>query len=713
MPSMFAPLKKELSAYLTKEQINSIHQAYLFASEAHKSQYRRSGEPYIIHPIAVAIILAKMRMDTASIMASLLHDVIEDTSIDEKMLEDKFGSEILKLVDGVTKLINIKFGSREEAQAENFRKMILAMTDDIRVILIRLADRLHNARTLQHHDPIKRRLIARETLEIYVPIANRLGMNSMLIELEDLGFSKLHPMYYRVLQDELKKARGNRKEIIGLIETSLNEAFKNSKISNFKLHGREKRLYSIYKKMRDKKLKFSEIIDVYGFRIVVDSVGDCYRALGVVHNLYKPVPAKFKDYIAIPKINGYQSLHTILFGPYGLTIEIQIRTEEMDKVAESGVAAHWLYKSDVSISDRAQLRAREWIKELLELQKTAGNSLEFIEHVRTDLFPDEVYVFTPGGDIMELPSGATPIDFAYSVHSDIGDKCVAAKIDRRLVPLSYRLRNGQTIEIITADGSHPSPSWLNFVITGKARSKIHHSLKHQKRSESIELGKILLDKALTIHEKQLNDIPKTNIRKELKRLNLEMLDDLFEEIGLGKQMAQIVANRLVHTGKPQVITSTKKEEPLHIKGTEGLVVNFANCCRPIPNDPIGGVLTAGNGLVIHHASCNNLMEFRNQPDRLIVVDWSEKVLGEFEVELKIEIINKRGILASIALAVTNADANISNVNMEYGNSCCNLVNLIVVVKNKDHLDKVVRSIRHLKEVISISRKCNSTSSVLL
>jgi guanosine-3',5'-bis(diphosphate) 3'-pyrophosphohydrolase len=706
--SIFAPLRKELSTYLSREQIDLVYQAYLFSNKAHKEQCRSSGEPYIIHPIAVALILAKMRLDVASIMSAILHDVLEDTDISEEVLTNKFGEEVVKLVDGVTKLDQIHFGSRAEAQAESFRKMILAMVDDIRVILIRLADRLHNARTLHYLDPEKRRRIARETLEIYAPIANRLGMNTFRLEFEELGFAKLCPVRFRILQEAVRQARGNRREVINLIETSLQNALHSVKIANFKLYGREKHLYSIYRKMRSKRLRFSEIMDVYGFRIVVDTVEDCYRALGVVHNVYKPLPTKFKDYIAIPKINGYQSLHTVLFGPYGLPVEIQIRTEDMDKMAENGIAAHWLYKSEATLADRAQLRAREWIKGLLELQRTAGNSLEFIENVRTDLFPDGVYVFTPNGDILELPNGATSVDFAYSVHSDIGDHCVAVKIDRRLSPLSTRLESGQTVEIITAVSACPNPDWLDFVVTGKARSRIHHFLKHQKRSESIELGKRLLERALHAKHKELKDIPKADIRKILSRSGLETLDELFEAIGLGNQMAQIVANRLTRVGMPQVIESDQEElEPLRIRGTEGLVVNFASCCRPVPGDPIEGVMTTEHGIVVHHTDCKNLIDLRKQPDRCILVRWSEEVLGEFDVELEVEVINQRGILASVALAVTNADANIINVNVVEQSGSCNLIDLIITVKDRGHLERVIRSIQHLKDVMKVTRNYNN------
>jgi GTP diphosphokinase / guanosine-3',5'-bis(diphosphate) 3'-diphosphatase len=711
MAALFALLKKELKTYLSQEQINTIYKAYLFAAKAHTKQSRSSGVLYITHPMAVATILAKMRMDPASIMAAILHDVIEDTELDKNTLIEKFGEEIVKLVDGVTKLTHIKFETQAKAQAENFRKMILAMTHDIRVILIRLADRLHNMRTLQYLTPERRHRIAKETLEIYAPIAARLGMYTFKTELEELAFERLHPYRHKILYKAIKQARGHRKEIIAMFSEALKESLQKAKIHVIKISGREKELYSVYRKMEQKNVKFSEIMDVYGFRIVVEKVEDCYHTLGIVHNLYKPVPGKFKDYIAIPKNNGYQSLHTILFGPYGLPIEIQIRTDDMDKMAEYGIAAHWLYKSDINIADKAQVRAQAWIKDLLELQKVAGDSLDFIENVRLDLFPDAVYVFAPKGDIFELPRGATVIDFAYNVHSDIGNRCIAAKINRVLVPLSTRLHNGQTIEIITSEETHPNPDWLDFAITAKARSRIHHYLKNQKRSEAIALGHQLLSRSLHSQHMVAKDIPMQNIKNTLKNLKLRTLDDLYEAIGLGNQMAHLVAKRFQDGEQPHILetatTTQKTTEPLQIKGSEGLMLNFAKCCYPVPGDPIQGLLTTGHGIVVHHANCKNLIEFRKKPDRCIPLHWEENIKGKFEVALEIEAIQQHDILASIALALTDVNTTINNIHMTEQESQCCRIDVIIVVNDREHLNQILRTLQRLKHVTKVTRVQNT------
>lgn len=584
----FAPLRKKLEAYLEPTQIETIYRAYLLAEKAHQPQVRNTGEPYITHPVAVACVLADMHMDPESIMAGLLHDVLEDTEVDKQTLEKQFGMQVAELVDGVSKLTQITFESRAEAQAENFRKMVLAMAKDLRVIVVKLADRLHNMRTLDALRIDKRKRIALETLEIYAPIANRLGMHNFRIEYEDLGFSALYPMRYRVLQEVVTKARGNRREILSVIEKSLRAALDNANIAVIKLWGREKHLYSIYKKMRNKRIPFSEIMDVYAFRIITDSVDQCYRVLGAVHNLYKPVPERFKDYIAIPKANGYQSLHTTLFGPYGVPIEIQIRTEAMNVMAESGIASHWLYKTDENAEEgtenKAHIKAQQWLTKLLEMQQSTGNSLEFIENVKIDLFPDEVYVFTPKGNILELPNGACVVDFAYAIHTDIGDTCVAAKIDRRLAPLSTQLSNGQTVEIITANTARPNPAWLNFVITGKARSAIKHYLKHQRQAESIALGRRLLDRALGTLGLTLAQIPGENIQAVLHESNYASFEELLVATGLGNLSPLIVARRLAFVVKAEIEQEEKEKKdatialsqaPLLIKGSEGMVIRSA------------------------------------------------------------------------------------------------------------------------------------------
>lgn len=705
----FADLCEELKYYLDAAQIAEIEKAYLLAHDAHSHQTRSSGEPYITHPIAVAKILAQMRMDKQTIIAAILHDVIEDTSVSKETLIHSFGTEVADLVDGVSKLTQIQFETKAEAQAANFRKMMMAMARDIRVMVIKLADRLHNMRTLEHLSPEKKFRIAKETLEIYAPIANRLGMRVFRDEFYDIGFQCFYPVRYKVLKESVRNARGNRKEIINKIEAVIDGGLRSAGIEEFTLWGREKNLYSIYKKMRGKHLRLSEVMDVYGFRIIVKTVDQCYRVLGAVHGLYKPVPERFKDYIAIPKSNGYQALHTTLFGPYGLPVEIQIRTDEMDKMAENGIAAHWLYKSaDDSVVNQAHLKAREWIKGVLEIQQSTGNSLEFIENVKIDLFPDEVYVFTPQGDIFELPHGATAVDFAYAIHSDVGNSCIAVKIDRRLVPLSTTLRSGQTLEVVTAPGARPNPAWLSFVATGKARSAIRHFLKKQKRTESINLGRRLLEQSLKAAGVDFERIPKAEFDEYMKEANYKAQDDLFEAIGLGNELAAIVAQRLVGKGLVnQLQEQPGGKEELVIKGTEGLAVSFAKCCYPIPGDPIVGLLTAGRGVVVHAEQCGNLFDAkRRHPDKCISVRWEEEVHGEFEVSIMVEMENQRGSLARLALAVANAESSIEDVSVVLQDGRYAKMNLLITVTGRQHLARIIRRIRQLSQVHRITRHRN-------
>ncbi len=690
-----------LESYLEPGQVADIYRAYLFGAEAHEGQKRLSGEPYIYHPLAVARILAEMRMDYQSIIAAILHDVIEDTPTAKEQIADQFGQEVADLVDGVSKLTNIHFESRAEAQAENFRKMMLAMARDLRVILIKLADRLHNMRTLGAMPPEKRRRIARETLDIYAPIANRLGMNKVRLELEDLGFGAQYPARARVLAESVKRARGNRREIIGKIETALQERLRQEGLEG-RVIGREKHLLSIYRKMFSKRLSFNEVMDVYAFRIIVDKVDTCYRVLGAVHNLYKPVPGRFKDYIAIPKANGYQSLHTALFGPYGVPIEVQIRTEEMDKVAEAGIAAHWLYKTGEGGGVTAQARARDWLRNLLEMQQNAGNSLEFLENVKVDLFPDEVYIFTPKGEIVELPRGATAVDFAYDVHTDVGNSCVAVKIDRRLMPLATRLANGQTVEVITAPTARPNPTWLNFVVTAKARSNIRNYLKNLKRDEAIALGRRLLEQALADLDETLLTVPEERLSTALKELNLEGMSDLLEQIGLGNRMAPLAARLLVpEETMPQ--PQPESARPLYIKGTEGTVVSFAKCCRPIPGDAIMGFLSTGRGIIIHTQNCKNIADYRKQPEKWINVQWADQLDATFPADLRVEVTNQRGVLATVAAVIADAEANIDNVNLEDRDGIHSAINLTVAVRDRIHLARIMRSIKALDKVVKIGR----------
>jgi len=715
-----------LEEYLGPEQIESVRKAYHFGARAHHGQKRLSGEPYISHPLAVARILADMRMNVECIEAAILHDVIEDTGTVKEHIAEQFGEEVAEMVDGVSKLTQIRFETRMEEQAENFRKMLLATVQDIRVVIIKLADRLHNMRTLGAMPAEKRRRIARETLDIYAPIANRLGMNDFRTELQELGFSETYPMRYRILSEAVKKARGNRKEVVSKIRETIEQRLAQEHLRG-RIKGREKHLYSIYQKMRSKRLSFSEVFDVYAFRIIVDSVDSCYRALGIIHNLYKPVPGKFKDYIAIPKANGYQSLHTVLFGPYGMPIEVQIRSEDMAKVADAGVAAHWLYKlGDTDAGAGAtHSRVREWMRGLLEMQKHAGDSLDFLENVKTDLFPDEVYVFTPKGRIMELPRGATAVDFAYSVHSDVGNSCVAAKIDRRLAPLSSPLLNGQTVEIITAPGARPNPTWLNFVVTGKARGAIRSHLKNLKREESISLGKRLLEQALRHYSRTLDEVT-VKTQSLLEEFNSQTLDDLYEDIGLGNRLAPLVARRLeelcsAESGrqprKPRAIRDVfaryvpawlggarHSARPLVIKGTEGMVVTFAKCCHPIPGDPIQGFVSAGRGIVVHTESCKNIKEFRKHPEKWVDVQWEAEIDDQFPVDIRVYVVNRRGVLATVAAAISDMDVNISNVDIEEHDSEYSTIVFTISVRDRVHLAKVMRHIRSIDLVVRISRK---------
>ncbi|TKD36315.1 bifunctional GTP diphosphokinase/guanosine-3',5'-bis pyrophosphate 3'-pyrophosphohydrolase [Azotobacter chroococcum] len=693
-------LADRLLTYLAPDQVNLVRRAYYYAEQAHDGQRRRSGEPYVTHPLAVANILADMHMDHQSLMAAMLHDVIEDTGIPKEALVEQFGETVAELVDGVSKLTQMKFENKAEAQAENFQKMAMAMARDIRVILVKLADRLHNMRTLDAMPYEKSRRIAKETLEIYAPIANRLGMHSIRVEFEDLGFKAMHPMRSARIRQAVRRARGNRKEIVAKIEQSLVNCLEREGLGG-DVKGREKHLYSIYKKMRGKRKAFTEIMDVYAFRIVVDKVDTCYRVLGAVHNLYKPLPGRFKDYIAIPKANGYQSLHTTLFGMHGVPIEIQIRTREMEELANNGIAAHWLYKSGDEDPIRGNhARARQWVKGVLELQQSAGNSLEFIESVKIDLFPDEVYVFTPKGRIMELQKGSTAVDFAYAVHTDVGNSCIACRINRRLAPLSQPLESGATVEIVTAPGARPNPAWLNFVVTAKARTHIRHALKQQRRSESISLGERLLNKVLAGFDASLEQTPEERIREVLDEYRMEVLEDLLEDIGLGNRMAYVVARRLL-TSEGEELPSA--EGPLAIRGTEGLVLSYARCCSPIPGDPIVGHLSAGKGMVVHLENCRNIGEIRHNPEKCIPLTWSKEVSGEFNVELRVELEHQRGLIALLAGSVNAADGNIEKIGMDERDGRTSVVQLVVSVKDRIHLARVIRKLRALKGVLRLTR----------
>jgi GTP diphosphokinase / guanosine-3',5'-bis(diphosphate) 3'-diphosphatase len=697
-------LASSLSGYLAPDQVNSVRRAYFYAEQAHDGQFRRSGEAYVTHPLAVANILSDMHMDHQSLMAAMLHDVIEDTGVSKTAIKSQFGDTVADMVDGVSKLNKITFSSHAEAQAENFQKMALAMARDLRVILVKLADRLHNMRTLDVLSPEKRRRIAKETLDIYAPIANRLGMNAVRVEFEELGFQALYPMRAERIEAAVKAIRGNRKEIVKQIQSAI-EACLQREGMPARVFGREKHLYSIYEKMRTKRKSFSEIMDVYAFRIVVDSVDTCYRVLGAVHNLFKPVPGRFKDYIAIPKANGYQSLHTTLFGMHGVPIEIQIRTEEMEAMANNGIAAHWLYKSSDDTPSNAHIRARQWVNGLLEMQQNAGNSLEFIENVKIDLFPDEIYVFTPKGKIMELPAGSTAVDFAYAVHTDVGNSCVACRISRRLAPLSEPLESGQTVEIITSPGAQPNPAWLSFVVSGKARSNIRHYLKNQRQSESIALGRRLLNKILAGFGTQIEKLSPEQIKQALEQLNVPELDTVLSDIGLGNRMAHIVAQKMVpdiHVEPPRS-SKENKQSSLSIRGSEGMVMSYAKCCYPIPGDPIVGHISSGRGMVIHMDSCNNIAEIRQNAEKIIPVRWDPEVDGEFAVEIRVELENERGIIAKLATAITSKEANIERISTVERDARFSIVNLLLNVRNRIHLARVMKHIRLIKPVTKVAR----------
>ena len=691
-------LVESLEAYMPAEQVEQVMRAYEFGATAHSGQTRMSGEPFISHPLAVAQILADMHMDSQGIAAAILHDVIEDTETPMAELEEQFGSEIATLVDGVSKLDQMHFTSRAEAQAESFRKMMLAMIEDIRVILVKLADRLHNMKTMDSMPAEKQARIARETLEIYAPIANRLGINHMKVDLEELGFRYLYPYRYAVLERALRRSKGSQRQIVKKISEHFMKAMEQEGIEG-EVIGREKHLYSIYKKMAEKKRLLGDIVDVYGFRIVVSDVNTCYQLLGLVHGLYKPMPGRFKDYIAIPRVNGYQSLHTTLFGPKGLPLEVQIRTTDMNRVAEAGVAAHWQYKAEDKSSATPQRRAREWLAHLIEIQES-GSSEEFLESVKVDLFPDKIYVFTPKGDILPLPKGATTVDFAYAVHTDIGNRCVAAKIDRNLVPLRTTLQNSQTVEIITARGAKPNPNWVTFVTTAKARSAIRNYMKKMRSSESIDLGKRLLDRSLKDLASSLRKVGKVRMREALDELGLTDAAELFEQLGLGERLAPLTARFLIGM---QNDDDRPEAASLVIAGTEGVVVAYANCCHPIPGDDVMGYLSSGRGVVIHRNSCGNLINFRKQPEKWISVSWEEDVDRDFSSQIQVEALNKTGVLAEVAAMIADSDSNIEQVSVSDRHEDGTILTFLLQVKDRTHLARIMRNIKKMPNVLRVSR----------
>ncbi len=695
-----------VGAYLPPEQAQRIQSAAEFAADAHRGQKRKTGEPYIAHPLAAATVLAELRVDADTIVAAILHDVIEDTPIAKEELAASFGANVADIVDGVTKLDQIQFKSREEAQAESFRKMMLAMVRDLRVILVKLADRLHNMRTISGMSMLRRRAIARETLDIYAPLAERLGLYNLKLELEDLGFHALYPRRYQVMEHALRRTRGNQREFLSRIAESMDTALAKTGLPA-EVEAREKHLYSIYRKMLRKRIPLADIVDVYGLRVIVDTADDCYRAIGVVHSVYRPMPGRFKDYIAIPRVNGYQSLHTTLFGPNGLPIEVQIRTRDMHRIAESGIAAHWKYKAGESDAAE-QTQAREWLANLIAMQES-GSSEEFLESVRLDLFPDKVYVFTPKGQILRLPRGATVVDFAYTVHTDVGNRCVAAKVDRRLAPLRTELRNGQTVEIVTAAGAMPNPAWVNFVVTAKARSAIRQFLKGLRRAEAIVLGQRLINQSLAEFKMSLADVGEATLLATAGEQGMADVDELFEKVGLGERLAPLIALRIGSSPDAEGEgTDTQRETaiaptPLAIAGTEGLLVSYARCCFPVPGDPILAYLSSGRGIVVHREACANVEDYRKHPDKWLTVAWSDSTDRRFSSELRVEVANRMGVLAAIAAAIARTETNIDHVDMQERDTETSVLVFELKVRDRRHLAQIIRVIRRMPEVIRVSR----------
>jgi GTP pyrophosphokinase len=694
-------LIQEVSAYLKPEDVAAVESALAFSAAAHQGQVRQSGDPYVSHPIAVARILTPLHMDTQAIIAALLHDVVEDTEVSLEDVTEKFGKSVADMVEGLSKLDKLQFETQEDAQAENFRKMLMAMARDVRIILIKLADRLHNMRTLGAVSVEKSQRIARETMEIYAPIANRLGLNTLFQELQDLCFMYLHPNRYSVLSKALKVARGNRREVVGQILDAIKQRLEENHIKA-EVKGREKHLYGIYQKMQTKHLAFSQVLDIYGFRVLVDDVPSCYLALGALHGLYKPFPGKFKDYIAIPKANGYQSLHTALFGPFGTPIEVQIRTVEMNKIAEAGVASHWLYKTSKTPINELHQKTHQWLQSLLESLSQSGDSVEFLEHLKIDLFPDEVYVFSPKGKIFALPRGATAVDFAYNVHTDVGNRCVAVKVNYELVPLRTELKNGDRVEITTAPLAHPNPAWLSYVVTSRARSAIRHALKTMHLDESAKLGERLLSQALSSLGIKLQDIPDACWDRLINETSAKSRQEIFADIGLGRRLNMVIARQLAKVGETSPHEAGQTNGTVTILGTEGMAIQFAKCCRPIPGDPIIGVIKPGQGLLVHTHDCPSLRKGRSGTEEWLDVAWDKNINKLFEVSIKLIVANQRGVLAKVASSIAEAESNIENVHFSNEGEYTALY-FTLQVSNRIHLATVMRNLRKISEVIRITR----------
>ena len=703
----FRPLERIIDVYLPSQQVEKVRAAYLFSEQAHAGQSRLSGDPYISHPLEVGCILGEMHMDYQTLCAAMLHDVLEDTEVQKDEICHRFGKEIAELVDGVTKLERIRFDNYAQAQAGNLLKMLMVMSRDIRVILVKLADRLHNMLTIQALPDEKRRRIARETLQLYAPVAQRLGINGLRLQLEDLGFGALYPLRYKVLRDRIKKRRGGRRSVVGRIKRVIDERLKQEGIEAT-IIGREKHLYGIYKKMQHRHLSFDEVSDVHAFRIVTQSINDCYLTLGAIHNLYKPVPGKFKDYIAIPKSNGYQSLHTVLFGPRSLPLEVQIRTESMDRIADAGIAAHWLYKSQEERDQHGvHQQTRQWLREVLELHKAAGDPEEFLEHVRVDLLPDEVYLFTPKGEIVKLPSGATVIDMAYAIHTDIGNRCTGAVVEGQPVPLSTRLESGQTVKILTSPMGEPSPAWLDFVVTARARANVRQYLKHLKLGEARLLGKRLLEPQLRSRSISTEKFKEEHLEEILKKHGLESAEQLFEEVGLGNLSAPLIAREPSSApgaeDAPETASESTDGRTLVIQGAEGMVVNFAKCCYPIPGDLILGHTSTGRGIVIHRETCKNRGDYRKNPEKWLHVEWGKKIERDFLAGIRLNVLNQQGTLATVAAAISEYKANIVNVGMSDNWDRNTTMNFEIEVHDRPHLARVMQGLRRIRQVTRIVR----------
>ncbi len=699
-----AVCKNRLSSYLSEDAIEDVYKAFVFAEKYHRGQTRKSGEQYIHHPIEVTETLAELRMDSRTLMAALLHDVIEDTDATKEQIIDQFGEDIALLVDGVSKIGQIEFATKEQAEAENFRKMLMAMSEDVRVMIIKLADRLHNMRTLSIMRAEKRKRISQQTIDIYAPIAERLGLYHWARELQDLCFSYLYPKRHRAIEKAIKFREGNRKLIVEKLQNSLNQTIENAGLTDFSVKGRRKTVYSIYKKMIKKRQSFDELHDIYGFRIIVDSVDECYRVLGIIHNTYKPIPGRFVDYVAIPKANGYQSLHTVVFGPLGDNIEVQIRTKEMDRIAEAGVAAHWIYKQGESSNENSSHLARQWLLDLLDPKHHTGNPVEFLEHLKTDLYPDEVYVFTPKGDIKKMPRGSTALDFAYAVHTDVGNHCTGARINRSLASLPTVLQNGDSVEIITSKSSWPTTAWLNYAVTAKARTQIRNYLKHQTQGDALKLGKRLLAGATKQRLFGRRKIPAKVQQKLLQELQLDTWSELLVEVGFGKRLPDMVARQIAQLSDDSAEGELEEQEPLIIKGSEGLLVTYSRCCCPIPGDSILGIFTAGHGLVVHTTDCPNISELQRQPEKCLLVDWDDEIEQHFNVRLQVKLNHVSGAFAAVATAIAENGSNINHVDLHEGADNVRQMDFVVEVTDRIHLAQIIKAIYRTPNVSKVNRQ---------